>query len=338
MFDHGSRNVCCVAIMACFVGWRRDAKPSGAGQPTSAFAPKPRKIADFGEFKLGKTLGSGQFGKVKQAENVNTGALAAVKIIPNGKMDETALQNEVALQRKLDHPHIVKVFEVVATEQVTYIAMELVSGGDLLEHLLGFVRLEEDEARRLFQQIIVGIEHCHSRKICHRDLKPENILVDSEVNVKIADFGLAAEIVEGEWLLDSCGSPNYAAPELLSRGCKYKGPEIDVWSTGVILYALLCNSLPFDADSVPELFKKIKRGTFAVPGFVRPDVNGLLKKILNVKQEERISIAGITANSWFRKKLPQVAADAPPDVPVAPPELAVAATPSQPTPLTFGYL
>ena len=153
-------------------------------------------------------------------------------------------------------------------------------------------QLSEDEARRFFQQIICGVEYCHSKGVAHRDLKPENLLLDDHYNVKIADFGLSNMMEDGRFLRTSCGSPNYAAPEVIS-GTLYAGPEVDVWSCGVILYALLCNKLPFDDENIPTLFRKIQSGRFDFPVFLGPQPRDLLRRMLVVDPMERITIAQI---------------------------------------------
>lgn len=132
------------------------------------------------------------------------------------------------------------------------------AGGELFNYIVANGRMPEHQARRFFQQLISGIEYSHRLKIVHRDLKPENVLLDDDLNVKIADFGLSNEIKDGDFLKTSCGSPNYAAPEVI-RGGLYTGPEIDVWSAGVILYVMLCGRLPFEDDDVQALFTKISR-------------------------------------------------------------------------------
>lgn len=132
------------------------------------------------------------------------------------------------------------------------------AGGELFDFLVSHGKVPEDSARRFFQQIICAVEYCHRHKIVHRDLKPENLLLDSNLNVKIADFGLSNIMTDGNFLKTSCGSPNYAAPEVIG-GKLYSGPEVDVWSCGVILFVLLCGKLPFDDEYIPNLFKKISR-------------------------------------------------------------------------------
>jgi 5'-AMP-activated protein kinase catalytic alpha subunit len=193
----------------------------------------------------------------------------------------------------------VKVIDVLDVDDSMYIVMEQVVGGDLFDYLVKHVRLKEAEARRLFQQIIDGVDHCHSARVVHRDLKAENILLDEDRNVKIADFGFAAQTTPGEPLTKSCGSPNYAAPELLYKGCSYEGPEIDVWSCGVILYALLTIRLPFDAPNIPDLFRLIKKGSYTVPGYVSADAKDLISRMLTIDPKDRISVAEIKQHKWF---------------------------------------
>lgn len=153
-------------------------------------------------------------------------------------------------------------------------------------------QLAPEEARHFFHQIISGVEYCHFHRIVHRDLKPENLLLDADNNVKIADFGLSNAMVDGEFLRTSCGSPNYAAPEVIS-GSLYAGPEVDVWSCGVILYALLCGSLPFDDESIPNLFKKIRGGMYSLPSHLSEMARDLIPRMLVVDPMKRITIPDI---------------------------------------------
>ncbi|CDI80231.1 CAM kinase, SNF1 family, putative [Eimeria praecox] len=169
------------------------------------------------------------------------------------------IKREISILNGLNHPHITRLYELVDTPTDIFVIMEYVAGGELFDHIIQKARLSESEARRFFQQIVSAVEHCHQHLICHRDLKPENVLLDENLNVKVGDFGLSNFMRDGEFLKTSCGSPNYASPEVVS-GKAYAGPEVDVWSFGVILYALLCGSLPFDDEHVPNLFKKIKHG------------------------------------------------------------------------------
>jgi 5'-AMP-activated protein kinase catalytic alpha subunit len=257
----------------------------------------------IGDYELGNTLGQGTFGIVKAATSRSTSRQVAIKIVPASKADHK-LEQEIENQRQLHHKHVVEILEVIKDGDDTYIVMELVSGGDLFDFIVRHVRLPEEEARHAFQQIIAGVEHCHDNKIVHRDLKPENIFMDSNSNIKIGDFGFAGKIVDGELFTESCGSPNYAAPEFLIKNCQYKGPQVDIWSCGVILYALLCNQLPFDSDTIQELFRLIKRGQYSVPGFVSDDAKDLIRRMLTVDPTKRISIAEIRKHPWFVRDLP----------------------------------
>ena len=177
------------------------------------------------------------------------------------------------------------------------------AGGELFDYIVKNGKMNEDGARRFFQQIICAVEYCHRHKIVHRDLKPENLLLDEYLNVKIADFGLSNIMTDGNFLKTSCGSPNYAAPEVIS-GKLYAGAEVDVWSCGVILYVLLVGRLPFDDDYIPTLFKKIASGKFHVPSYLSSDAVNLLKTLLNVHPVQRITIQGIREDPWFTKNLP----------------------------------
>jgi carbon catabolite-derepressing protein kinase len=177
------------------------------------------------------------------------------------------------------------------------------AGGELFDYIVKHGKMSEDRARRFFQQIICAVEYCHRHKIVHRDLKPENLLLDPALNVKIADFGLSNIMTDGNFLKTSCGSPNYAAPEVIS-GKLYAGPEVDVWSCGVILYVLLVGRLPFDDDFIPALFKKIAAGSFVTPAFLSPAAVKLIKSMLQVNPVQRITVQDIRRDPWFQKDLP----------------------------------
>mmetsp|Transcript_19638 Transcript_19638/g.63124 ORF Transcript_19638/g.63124 Transcript_19638/m.63124 type:complete len:481 (+) Transcript_19638:299-1741(+) len=213
----------------------------------------------IGNYRLSRTLGIGAFGKVKLAEHVSTGHKVAVKILNRAKIVALDMaekvKREINILQRCTHPHIIRLYEVIDTPTDIFVVMEYVSNGELFDYIVSKGRLAPDEARHFFHQIISGVEYCHYHHIVHRDLKPENLLLDADNNIKIADFGLSNVMRDGEFLRTSCGSPNYAAPEVIS-GHLYAGPEVDVWSCGVILYALLCGSLPFDDESIPNLFKK----------------------------------------------------------------------------------
>jgi 5'-AMP-activated protein kinase catalytic alpha subunit len=287
-----------------------DGSLGNAGSLPTGFTMNTQGILKIGNYRLGKTLGLGSFGKVKVAEHEATGHKVAVKILNRSKikamprMDEK-IQREIQMLKLLRHPHIIKLYEVIETSSDIFMIMEYVSGGELFDYIVSHGRLSEDEARRFFQQIISGVEYCHRHRIVHRDLKPENLLLDaSRSNVKIADFGLSNFMQDGDFLTTSCGSPNYAAPEVIS-GQLYAGPEVDIWSCGVILYALVCARLPFDDEHIPNLFKKIRLGAYSIPSHVSPACKNLIQSMLIVDPMNRATIDQVRHHSWFQTNLPQ---------------------------------
>ncbi|XP_056017244.1 5'-AMP-activated protein kinase catalytic subunit alpha-2-like isoform X21 [Ostrea edulis] len=261
----------------------------------------------IGHYILGDTLGIGTFGKVKIATHQLTNHKVAVKILNRQKIKSLdvvgKIKREIQNLKLFRHPHIIKLYQVISTPTDIFMVMEYVAGGELFDYIVKHGKLKEPEARRFFQQIISGVDYCHRHMVVHRDLKPENLLLDINLNVKIADFGLSNMMHDGEFLRTSCGSPNYAAPEVIS-GKLYAGPEVDIWSCGVILYALLCGTLPFDDEHVPTLFRKIKSGIFAVPDYLNKEVVSLLCLMLQVDPLKRASITQIREHDWFQKELP----------------------------------
>jgi len=223
---------------------------------------------------------------VKIAEHVVTGHKVAVKILNRKKIKslrmDLKIKREITNMKLFRHSHIIRLYEVIETPTDIFMVMEYVAGGELFDYIVTNGKLSEDAARRFFQQIISGVDYCHSHMVVHRDLKPENLLVDVKNSfVKIADFGLSTMMQDGDFLKTSCGSPNYAAPEVISAKL-YAGPEVDVWSCGVILYTLLCARLPFDDEYIPSLFKKIRAGTYEQPMHVSESCRELISQMLVV--------------------------------------------------------
>mmetsp|Transcript_13514 Transcript_13514/g.27625 ORF Transcript_13514/g.27625 Transcript_13514/m.27625 type:complete len:416 (-) Transcript_13514:289-1536(-) len=217
---------------------------------------------------------------------------------------EEKVKREIRILKMFMHPHIVRLYEVIDTPQDIYVFTECCSGGELFDFIVERGKIPEDEARMFFQQIISGVEYIHSHMVAHRDLKPENLLLDQSSNVKIADFGLSNCMRDGYFLKTSCGSPNYAAPEVIS-GKVYAGPEVDVWSCGVIVYALLCGTLPFDDENIPYLFKKIKGGIYSLPAHLSELARDIIQKMLQTDPIKRITIPEIRRHPWFQTRLPR---------------------------------
>ncbi|XP_037031794.1 serine/threonine-protein kinase BRSK2 isoform X1 [Bradysia coprophila] len=253
-----------------------------------------------GPYRLEKTLGKGQTGLVKLGVHCVLGKKVAIKIINREKLSESVLmkvEREIAIMKLIDHPHVLGLSDVYENKKYLYLVLEHVSGGELFDYLVKKGRLTPKEARKFFRQIISALDFCHSHSICHRDLKPENLLLDEKNNIKIADFGMASLQPAGSMLETSCGSPHYACPEVI-RGEKYDGRRADVWSCGVILYALLVGALPFDDDNLRQLLEKVKRGVFHIPHFVPPDCQSLLRGMIEVNPDKRLNLTEINKHPW----------------------------------------
>ncbi|XP_028995000.1 MAP/microtubule affinity-regulating kinase 3a isoform X4 [Betta splendens] len=245
--------------------------------------------AHVGNYRLLKTIGKGNFAKVKLARHILTGREVAIKIIDKTQLNPNSLQKlfrEVRIMKILNHPNIVKLFEVIETERTLYLVMEYASGGEVFDYLVAHGRMKEKEARAKFRQIVSAVQYCHQKHIVHRDLKAENLLLDADMNIKIADFGFSNEFTLGNKLDTFCGSPPYAAPELF-QGKKYDGPEVDVWSLGVILYTLVSGSLPFDGQNLKELRERVLRGKYRIPFYMSTDCENLLKRFLVLNPAKR---------------------------------------------------
>ncbi|KAF2765804.1 carbon catabolite derepressing protein kinase [Teratosphaeria nubilosa] len=259
----------------------------------------------LGVYNVIKTLGEGSFGKVKLAIHQVSGQKVALKIISRRKLVTRdmagRIEREIQYLQLLRHPHIIKLYTVITTPSEIIMVLEY-AGGELFDYIVQNGKMAEDKARKFFQQIVCAVEYCHRHKIVHRDLKPENLLLDENLNVKIADFGLSNIMTDGNFLKTSCGSPNYAAPEVIS-GKLYAGPEVDVWSCGVILYVLLVGRLPFDDEYIPALFKKIAQGNYMVPNYLSSGAVRLIRKMLQVNPVNRITVPEIRQDPWFMKDL-----------------------------------
>ncbi|XP_061406053.1 MAP/microtubule affinity-regulating kinase 3-like isoform X5 [Lethenteron reissneri] len=263
--------------------------------------PPSGQTQRVGNYRLLKTIGKGNFAKVKLAKHTLTGQEVAVKIIDKTQLNTSSLQKlfrEVRIMKVLNHPNIVKLFEVIEMEKTLYLVMEYSSGGEVFDYLVAHGRMKEKEARAKFRQIVSAVQYCHQKHIVHRDLKAENLLLDADMNIKIADFGFSNEFTLGSKLDTFCGSPPYAAPELF-QGKKYDGPEVDVWSLGVILYTLVSGSLPFDGQNLKELRERVLRGKYRIPFYMSTDCENLLKRFLVLHPLKRGSLEQIMKDRWM---------------------------------------
>ncbi|XAR55752.1 Non-specific serine/threonine protein kinase [Bertholletia excelsa] len=260
----------------------------------------------FGKYELGRLLGCGAFAKVYHGRNVRTGQSVAIKAVSKQKVLKGGLTahvtREISILRRLRHPHIVRLFEVLATKTKIYFVMEFAKGGELFAKVAKG-RFSEDLSRRYFQQLISAVGYCHSRGVFHRDLKPENLLLDENWDLKITDFGLSAirDQIRPDGLLHTlCGTPAYVAPEILAKK-GYDGAKVDVWSCGVILYVLNAGYLPFNDPNLMVMYRKIYRGEFRCPKWTSPDLRRFLSRLLDTNPDTRITIDEIVHDPWFRK-------------------------------------
>uniref|UniRef100_A0A1D1Z643 non-specific serine/threonine protein kinase n=1 Tax=Anthurium amnicola TaxID=1678845 RepID=A0A1D1Z643_9ARAE len=234
-----------------------------------------------GKYEVGRTIGEGTFAKVKFAHNTETGESVAMKVLAKSTILEhkmvDQIKREISIMKIVRHPYIVRLHEVHQG------------------------KLNENDSRRYFQQLIDAVDYCHSKGVYHRDLKPENLLLDSRGNLKVSDFGLSALPQQGVGLLHTtCGTPNYVAPEVL-RHQGYDGSAADVWSCGVILYVLMAGYLPFNETDLPTLYRKINAAEFFCPSWFSSGAASLIHRILDPNPKTRIQIVEIKNDEWFKK-------------------------------------
>ncbi|XP_076015215.1 serine/threonine-protein kinase SIK1 [Genypterus blacodes] len=270
---------------------------SPAAQPGTAQG-RPLQV---GFYEIIRTLGKGNFAVVKLARHKVTKTQVAIKIIDKTRLNPSNLEKiyrEVQIMKLLNHPHIIKLYQVMETKDMLYIVTEYAKNGEMFDHLTSNGRMSEDEARKKFWQILTAVDYCHRHHIVHRDLKTENLLLDANMNIKLADFGFGNFYNSGDPLSTWCGSPPYAAPEVF-EGKEYEGPQLDIWSLGVVLYVLVCGSLPFDGPSLPALRQRVTEGRFRIPFFMSQDCENLIRKMLVVDPAKRITVAQIKQHRWM---------------------------------------
>ncbi|XP_049540936.1 serine/threonine-protein kinase SIK3 isoform X2 [Anopheles darlingi] len=259
------------------------------------------KLVRVGYYELEKTIGKGNFAVVKLASNVITNSKVAIKIIDKTCLDEENLAKtfrEISILKVLHHPHITRLYEVMESRNKIYLVTEHAAQGEIFDHLVANGRMKEEEAARIFSQIVSAVDYCHRHGIVHRDLKAENVLLDTDMNVKLADFGFSNTFVEGQPLRTWCGSPPYAAPEVF-QGVEYDGPKSDIWSLGVVLYVLVCGALPFDGTTLHDLRSVVVAGKFRIPFFMSQECEQLIRHMLVVEPERRYSLKQIAHHRWL---------------------------------------
>eukprot|EP00850_Spirogloea_muscicola_P023910 SM000406S15593 [mRNA] locus=s406:38447:40942:+ [translate_table: standard] len=253
------------------------------------------------DYFVRQRLGCGSFGRVFLMEHRLTDSKLAIKTLNKERISQQNMNGrvhrEISILLQIRHPNVIRLYNVLETSRYILLVMEYARNGELYYHIVEH-GLTEAEARRVFQQLIAGVEFCHRRMIVHRDLKPENILLDEFNTVKIIDFGLGNFMTEGQFLKTSCGSPNYAAPEVIS-GRHYCGTEVDIWSCGVVLYTLLQGRLPFDEPSHIALYQRIRTAAYLRPSRISGAAEDLLSIILVADPTQRATIREIRRHPWF---------------------------------------
>ncbi|KAG6101803.1 hypothetical protein E4U31_003540 [Claviceps sp. LM219 group G6] len=295
---------------------------------TSSSRSKKNYKTHIGPWQLGRTLGKGSSARVRLCRHNLTNQLAAVKIVnrrmaylvqdssmaalskwdsslpneANGEMRvPMAIEREVAILKLIEHPNIMKLYDIWENRSEIYLILEYIDQGDLFTFINSRGRLPEELAIFFFRQMMSAISYCHSFNVCHRDLKPENILITADLQIKIADFGMAAlHQTATHQLATACGSPHYAAPELL-KNKQYRGDRADTWSMGVILYAMLSATLPFDDPDLRLMMAKTKKGQYAMPQGLSPEAEDLIRRMLQVNPDRRITIKDIWRHPLVQK-------------------------------------
>ncbi|XP_077593924.1 SNF related kinase b [Stigmatopora nigra] len=265
---------------------------------------KSNRLNLNGLYHVGRTLGRGHYAVVKLARHVNTGQLVAIKMIDKTKLDVMAtshLLQEVRCMRRVQHPNVVRLYEVIDTPTTLYLVMELAEGGDLYDYILRHeTGVAEGTAKRHFAQIVRAVAYCHELHVVHRDLKPENVVFFPQQGaVKLTDFGFSNLFKPGTMLATSCGSLAYSAPEIL-LGEEYDAPAVDIWSLGVILYMLVCGVPPFQETNDSETLVMILDCRYSIPERLSSDCRDLISRMLQKDPSLRASLQEIEAHHWLQ--------------------------------------
>ncbi|XP_008776496.2 CBL-interacting protein kinase 4-like [Phoenix dactylifera] len=276
--------------------------------PTPPRRHQPPEVL-LGRYEFGRLLGRGTFAKVYYARSLADGSGVAVKVLDKPEVLGTGMAprvlREVSAMRRLSHPNILKLHEVMATKSKIYLVMEHAAGGDLHSLVARRGRLPEPVARRYFQQLVSAMRYCHARGVTHRDVKPQNLLLDRHGNLKVSDFGLSAlpdQLLNDGRLHTACGTPAYTAPEVVRRK-GYDGAKADAWSCGVILFVLLAGSLPFDDANLANMYRKIHRREYEFPSWISGSARRLVARLLDPNPETRMTIEALADHPWFKRSL-----------------------------------
>lgn len=284
--------------------------PTAKAGHGESLAPKKIPLRDV--YTVSRTaLGEGGFGKVSKGAHKTTGAIRAIKNLPKKKTDADAFMRELAVSSELDHPNIVKLFEVYEDVRSYYMVMELCEGGELFDAILDKGTFYESEAASVLKQVLQGVNYMHKKGICHRDLKPENFMLAENCKmedaiIKIIDFGIACKFEPGQILTESYGTAFYVAPQVLKG--KYN-QQCDIWATGVLLYILLCGYPPFNGKTESEVLRKVEDGLFSFPDQdwknVSAEAKTLVRRMLAYSPSDRYTAEAALQDPWIVNKIKQ---------------------------------
>ncbi|KAI1713213.1 protein kinase domain-containing protein [Ditylenchus destructor] len=270
--------------------------------PTTATGSSTGNVVKVGFYEVESTIGKGNYAVVKLARHRITKTEVAIKIVDKRRLDSENLAKvyrEIQVLKHIKHPHIIKLYQVMETKAMIYLVTEYAPNGEIFDLISKQRRLTEDNAREKFWQIISAVQYLHNFNIVHRDLKAENLLLDSNFQIKLADFGFSNFYNKSETLNTFCGSPPYAAPEVF-EGKRYAGPEIDIWSLGVVLYVLVCGVLPFEGTNLQFLRDRVLSGRIRIPYFMSSDCENLIRRMLTLDPAKRPTIEQIKKHRWMK--------------------------------------
>jgi 5'-AMP-activated protein kinase catalytic alpha subunit len=254
-------------------------------------------------FTIGKSIGEGTFGKVYLGTHDLTEVVVAIKVLEKSKISEQddieRINREIRFLKKFRNINIIKIYEVIENKQNVYFIMEYAPGGELFNYIVSKKKLDEEEASFFFSQIIHALDFIHKQNIAHRDVKPENMLLTENNTIKFIDFGLSNQYNKGGMLKTPCGSPCYAAPEMI-LGRKYGGAHIDIWSCGITLYAMMCGYLPFEDPNNDKLYKKILDCKIEFPSHIGELSKSMITRLLTVNPLKRITFDQIHKHPFLK--------------------------------------
>eukprot|EP01039_Chlorochromonas_danica_P001015 gene1015-1101_t len=266
----------------------------------------PSSSAVMDMYMVGKVVGVGSYGKVRAAWHRLTGSKVAIKTYDKAKLKDPAhwkrVHSEIKIMEQISHPRIARLYEAVETPKRMHLIMECLDGGNLCSYVKAKRRLSEEESKRIFFQIVQAIDYLHGLGVSHRDIKLENVLFANEREIKLIDFGFSTVCQPGKKLKVFCGTPSYMAPEIVRR-LEYEGKPVDIWSLGILLYALLCGCFPFRAKAYPDLYRRIARGAFTIPEELSAPVKDLLRQLLTVDVDQRMTAHNALRHPWLQGQL-----------------------------------